>query len=369
MENLDKIIAKIQGLLKLAQDNPDDEEGQTALLMAQRLLLKYNLSMENVQDQSNKDKDVIKESMTEKVSRMLWWKMQLHAILANNFRCKSIRTRNFVSRKTYLRFVGYEADVKFAAKIYEATLMYLDYRLKRIREQRLGVEYKNSYLLGFLSGIKGRFEEQVESLDEFSLVLQVPVEVEKKYEKLKNFEQSKPDFEINHDAYRIGYDHATNSKIMPDELLQTKGDNNMKNSGKKAKILGVITDLSLEISSKYENIHVYTGEQVRDTLEDMVLTGLTSKEIYDLIECNQVTYEDGELIVAVGDTEVFLELQGEKYINIVTEIADPVEIMNAMKIHSITTRHPAYQELAAKLEKIKKLAIMLADLEEDGEIM
>lgn len=28
MDNLDKIIAKIQGLLKLAQDNPDDEEGQ-----------------------------------------------------------------------------------------------------------------------------------------------------------------------------------------------------------------------------------------------------------------------------------------------------------------------------------------------------
>lgn len=143
----------------------------------------------------------------------------------------------------------------------------------------------------------------------------------------------------------------------------------MKNSSKKAKILSVITDLSLEISSKYENIHVYTGEQVRDILEDMVLTDLTSKEIYDLIECNQVTYEDGELIVAVGDTEVFLELYGEKYINIVTEIADPVEIMNAMKIHNITTRHPAYQELVAKLEKIKKLAIMLAGLEEDGENM
>ncbi len=56
------------------------------------------------------------------------------------------------------------------------------------------------------------------------------------------------------------------------------------------------------------------------------------KEICDLIECKQVTYEDGELTVAVGDTEVFLELHGEKYINIVTEIADPVEIMNAMRI-------------------------------------
>ena len=63
-----------------------------------------------------------------------------------------------------------------------------------------------------------------------------------------------------------------------------------------------------------------------------------------------------------------MELHGEKYINIVTEIADPVEIMNAMRIH-ITTRHPAYQELAAKIEKIKELAIMLADLEEDGENM
>lgn len=66
MDELDKIIRKIQDLMKLAQDNPNDEEGQTALLMAQRLLLKYNLSMETVQDRSNKDKDVIKESMTEK---------------------------------------------------------------------------------------------------------------------------------------------------------------------------------------------------------------------------------------------------------------------------------------------------------------
>ena len=59
MDELDKIIRKIQDLMKLAQDNPNDEEGQTALLMAQRLLLKYNSSMETVQDRSNKDKDVI----------------------------------------------------------------------------------------------------------------------------------------------------------------------------------------------------------------------------------------------------------------------------------------------------------------------
>lgn len=31
----------------------------------------------------------------------------------------------------------------------------------------------------------------------------------------------------------------------------------MKNDDQKAKILGMITDLNLKISSKYENIHVY----------------------------------------------------------------------------------------------------------------
>ena len=35
--------------------------------------------------------------------------------------------------------------------------------------------------------------------------------------------------------------------------------------------------------------------------------------------------------------------------------------MNAMRIHNITTRHPAYQELAAKIENQGTTAIMLAD--------
>lgn len=155
MDELDKIIRKIQDLMKLAQDNPNDEEGQTALLMAQRLLLKYNLSMETVQDRSNKDKDVIKES-----------------------------------------------EVSAAA-------------------------------------------------------------------------------------------------------------------------------------------------------------------INEYIECSQVTYQDGELVIDIKDTDILLELEGEKFVNIVTEYVSPVEIMNAMKIHNISARHPAYEKLAAQLEEIKRLAIRLADLEGD----
>ena len=52
-----KIIEKIQNLLELAYDAPNDEEGQTALLMAQRLMVKHNLSM-NVLTNSKTQKDI-----------------------------------------------------------------------------------------------------------------------------------------------------------------------------------------------------------------------------------------------------------------------------------------------------------------------
>lgn len=36
----EKLIEKIKNLIQLANDNPSDEEGQTALLLAQKLMLK-----------------------------------------------------------------------------------------------------------------------------------------------------------------------------------------------------------------------------------------------------------------------------------------------------------------------------------------
>lgn len=42
MDNKD-IISKIKGLLKLANDNRNDEEGQSAFILAQRLMLKGRL--------------------------------------------------------------------------------------------------------------------------------------------------------------------------------------------------------------------------------------------------------------------------------------------------------------------------------------
>ncbi len=51
-----KVIFKIQNLLELAYDAPNDEEGQTALLMAQKLMVKHNLSMNDITTTQTKNK-------------------------------------------------------------------------------------------------------------------------------------------------------------------------------------------------------------------------------------------------------------------------------------------------------------------------
>lgn len=221
MGELDKIIAKIQNLMKLAQDNPNDEEGQTALMLAQKMLLKHNLSMQDIDRKNNRQTDAnIVETESEYLMRMPWWKSGLHAILAKNFRCKSIRRRYHNLKETTMIFFGYKDDVRIATEVYEATLMYLEYRLGRIRQEHLGVAYRNSYLQGFLSGIDERFKQQKRELQKFELVLQVPAEVERVFEEMKlgSYSTTNPKV-LNEEAYLIGDEHAKKSKLMPKEIL------------------------------------------------------------------------------------------------------------------------------------------------------
>ncbi len=68
--------------LELAYDAPNDEEGQTALLMAQRLMVKHNLSMNDLTN-STTHKD-IGETIGTWEYRLPWWQEKLAAILGEN---------------------------------------------------------------------------------------------------------------------------------------------------------------------------------------------------------------------------------------------------------------------------------------------
>lgn len=219
-----KIIDKVKNLLELAYDTPNDEEGQTALLMAQRLMVKYNLSMSDIKISQRNDN--IGEAVGHWEYRMVWWKEKLAAILGGNFRCQVIRRRKHDKGITQIIFFGYDSDTELCKQIYEATLLYLDYRLKRLYRTAITgnyKEYKKSYLLGFLEGLDQRFKIQVQSSEEFALMVQIPVEVLNEQRLRMGDLKSKTiniEIEIDPEAYIIGFKHAKETKSMPEELLK-----------------------------------------------------------------------------------------------------------------------------------------------------
>ena len=226
-----KVIFKIQNLLELAYDAPNDEEGQTALLMAQKLMVKHNLSVSDIK--AHHMNDNIGETVGHWEYRMVWWKEKLAAILGENFRCKTIRRRLVEKGITQMIFFGYDTDAELCTKVYEGALLYLDYRLKQLFptvSKARWKDYKKSYLLGFLDGLDQRFKNQTQSSEEFALMVQVPAEVLEEQARqmgnLKNRTVKVQLQEMDVEAFYQGLTHAKTSKLMSEELLKEKDEFN-----------------------------------------------------------------------------------------------------------------------------------------------
>lgn len=219
-----KIISKVQNLLELAYDAPNDEEGQTALLMAQRLMVKHNLSMSDVTTARKRDK--IGETVGTWEYRLPWWQEKLAAILGENFRCQTIRRRLPDDGITQIIFFGYHSDAELCTKVYEGAILYLKYRLKRLFPtitKARWKDYKKSYLLGFLKGLDQRFKTQAQSSEEFALMVQIPAEVlEEQRIRMGDLKSRAINItvELDHEAYVTGLEHAKETKLMLEELLK-----------------------------------------------------------------------------------------------------------------------------------------------------
>ena len=78
------IITKIRGLLALANDHKDDEECQIAFIMGQKLMLKYDISSSEVEDNESVRKVAVGQATVHKT--LYWWERSLANIITKNFR-------------------------------------------------------------------------------------------------------------------------------------------------------------------------------------------------------------------------------------------------------------------------------------------
>lgn len=214
----EKIINKIKNLMELAQDNPSDEEGQTALLMAQKLMLKHDVSLSQVELHQTEDKFETGEVIGKSASVLRWWEKDMSVVISSNFRCYVVQERNRITKTSYIMFFGEKKDAEMAAKVYDAALMYLRYRISRLPDK--SPAYKNSYIRGFILSLGKRFEKQVE---EYGLMVLPKKEVLKdlhnRFQNLGKAKTSRPNHDFDREAFEEGQSHGENAKIMPDEIL------------------------------------------------------------------------------------------------------------------------------------------------------
>lgn len=161
MNNKEKILDKIKGLLALGDTNRNDseEEAKAAMLKAQQLMAKYDISAEEVEGENE-------EQYSHEMCEHKWdyaYRIPLAHILSENFRCMM-----YVHGKKIV-FMGHPSDAKICKITFEYAYQFIMKKGSAIYNKRysMGMKTKgvfNSYAHGFLAGLKEAFDVQCKAL-------------------------------------------------------------------------------------------------------------------------------------------------------------------------------------------------------------
>jgi hypothetical protein len=188
-EGMEEVVSKIRKLLALAHDSAKhSDESDTAMLMAQKLMAKNNIKMEDVNLDEPSNKNVIEGDGSE-YTKLQWWMKDLARIIAQNFKCYNyIRV---YGNKSKIVFLGLEEDVSICRMVYQFALTAIKYHADNYIKRRgvtgdrgitLGI--KTDYITGYLQGLQAKFKEQVQS-ENLSLILVKDALVVQRYEGMK----------------------------------------------------------------------------------------------------------------------------------------------------------------------------------------
>ena len=158
-----KILERIKKLMALADDRGATEaEAMTAALAAQKLIAEYDV--EDWEIHAKDAEPIVEEEAAETPRR---WRWQLASVIGSAFRCRYYNRPRWNSDKRrycqHITFVGYQTDARAAALTFN-TLYRIGNRLaRRYTRGCIGGTY-NSYILGYVNGIKSELEKQTEAL-------------------------------------------------------------------------------------------------------------------------------------------------------------------------------------------------------------
>lgn len=182
-----KLLDKIEKLFALANNNSNSEESARAMLKAQEMMAKYQISEKTVKRNANKcPADVINRDVKLYVS-LPWWHGELATIIAGNFRCKAAIAvvAHSITKKTYktIRFYGHSSDVDICVETFEYAIKEINRNSRKYANSFKDdptcdkiKAIKDNYIGGFLNGLNHKYRTQVNE-KHWGLVLLCPKDV------------------------------------------------------------------------------------------------------------------------------------------------------------------------------------------------
>lgn len=200
------VLRKIKKALALSENNPSPEEAQTALLKAQEMMAKHNISMSDIQLGEEDKKEAFHISVN-KQNREQWWYGLLASIIADNF-----RVFPYYRGKT-LTFLGLKEDAELAKEVYnfafESINKFAAEYVKKLSNNGFPTKgIRNDFISGFLKGLSEKFKKQVEE-NNWGLVLIKDAVVVQEFNKMdlkKEYKRSYAKSAGNKDAINAGYE-------------------------------------------------------------------------------------------------------------------------------------------------------------------
>lgn len=223
IQNDDKVLAKIQKLLKIAEDRGATEhEAKVAMLKAQELMVKYSLNQSDLKDVDleKHPKKVVTKAVIENKGRIMWYETTLLSIIAKNFRCVYFSRGIIGNRSRNLMLMGLEEDVEIATFVFNFALNQMkilgknyikenDHLLEMYGTTKASI--KNDYYTGFTRGLRQAFQDQVDK-NNWGLVLVkdalVTQEESKLHLRIVKPTGIKPKFDFNQNTIQSGFNEG-----------------------------------------------------------------------------------------------------------------------------------------------------------------
>lgn len=148
------ILSQIQKLLALGT-SPNENEAKSAMAKANALLMKYNLTEDDLYDVKT-GKGMVQKVHKLDGKKIAHWKSGLMNVVCGANFCRVLMSTNVYGEKSFI-IIGTKINVEIAETMY----IYLYETVERLsKTYGKGITEKNSYRLGFVSGVASILKEQ-----------------------------------------------------------------------------------------------------------------------------------------------------------------------------------------------------------------